>query len=119
MIVMVTNTGGDVDGGQMDFLIPGGGTGNYYGCDTAWGVQQGSQELGAQLGGLRTDCGGGDLNSIKSCVADKCDQLFGSRGLTDMYEGCMWYVNWFEAADNPDFRYEQIDCPSEITSVAY
>jgi hypothetical protein len=120
MIVMATNIGGDVSGdGQMDLLLPGGGTGMFYGCGTAWGVQEGSPELGQQYGGLRSDCTGGDLASVKSCVADKCQQLFGSRGLTDMYDGCMWYVNWMQAADNPKFRMEPIDCPDEIRSVAY
>jgi hypothetical protein len=118
MIVMSTNIGGDVIAGQMDLLIPGGGTGALYGCGTAWGVQQGSSELGAQYGGLRSGCSG-DLNSIKSCVAQKCTSLFQSRGLDEMYEGCMWYVDWFEAADNPTFNYKDIDCPQEIRSMAY
>lgn len=118
MIVMSTNIGGDVSAGQMDLLIPGGGTGAFYGCGSAWGVQQGSSELGAQYGGLRSGCSG-DLNGIKNCVAQKCQSLFGSRGLDDMYEGCMWYVDWFEAADNPNFVYKDIDCPQEIRSMAY
>lgn len=118
MIVMATNIGGDVSGdGQLDVLIPGGGTGAFYGCGQAWGVQQGSSELGAQYGGLRSGCSG-DLNAIKSCVANKCQSLFGSRGLDDMYEGCMWYVDWFEAADNPNFTQKQIDCPNELRQVS-
>ena len=119
MIVMTANIGGDVSSdGQLDLLIPGGGTGALYGCGTAWGVQKGSSELGAEYGGLRTGCSG-DLNSIKSCVKQKCDSLFGSRGLEEMYEGCMWYVDWFEAADNPNFTRQDVDCPSEIRSMAY
>lgn len=118
MIVMATNIGGDVSAdGQLDLLLPGGGTGAMYGCDVAWGVSQGSGELGAQYGGLRAGCSG-DLNSIKSCVAQKCESLFGSRGLDEMYDGCMWYANWFQAADNPNFTRRTIDCPSELTSVA-
>jgi hypothetical protein len=31
----------------------------------------------------------------------------------------MWFVDWFEAADNPDIRFQQIQCPQELTSVAY
>ncbi len=119
MIVMAANIGGDVSsGGQLDILIPGGGTGAFYGCGTAWGVQKGSSELGAEYGGLRAGCSG-SLDGIKSCVANKCQTLFGSRGLTDMYDGCMWYVNWMQAADNPNFNYKQVTCPSELTSVAY
>lgn len=118
MIVMATNIGGDVSGdGQLDLLVPGGGTGAMYGCDVAWGVNQGSGELGATYGGLRSGCTG-DLNGIKSCVTQKCESLFGSRGLTEMYDGCMWYANWFQSADNPNFKIETIECPSELTSVA-
>ncbi len=120
MIVMATNIGGDVGGNQMDFLIPGGGTGAFYGCGSAWGVDQGTVEsMGEKYGGLRSRCGGDSLDSIKSCVAGKCQELFGSRGLNDMYEGCMWYVDWLQAADNPKFRYESIECPQELRDQAY
>jgi hypothetical protein len=118
MIVMATNIGGDVSGdGQLDLLIPGGGTGALYGCDDTWGIAKGHQDLGADYGGLRSGCSGG-LDGIKSCVAGKCQALFGSRGLDDMYDACMWYVNWFQAANNPNFRVETISCPSELSSVA-
>lgn len=121
MIVMATNIGGDVSGdGQLDLLVPGGGTGAMYGCDVAWGVPESGREatLGPNYGGFRAACGGGDHNAIKTCVANKCQEVFGSRGLTDMYEGCMWYATWFEAADNPNFKVEPIECPSELTGVA-
>lgn len=118
MIVMATNIGNDVSSdGQLDLLIPGGGVGANYGCDVAWGVSQGHGDLGAQYGGLRSGCSG-DLNAIKTCVANKCQKLFESRGLDEMYDACMWYVDWFQAADNPNFRVETISCPSELTNVA-
>src|SRR5690606_27188384 len=73
MIVMATNIGGDVSGdGQLDLLIPGGGTGAAYGCDVAWGVTDKEHpDMGELYGGLRSDCNSGDLNSIKTCVANK------------------------------------------------
>ncbi len=119
MIVMASNIGGDVSGnGQLDLLIPGGGTGALYGCDETWGgIQKGHPDLGADYGGLRSGCDG-DLQGIKSCVANKCQQLFGTRGLDEMYDACMWYVNWFQAANNPNFKVEEIACPSELSSVA-
>lgn len=118
MIVMATNIGGDVNAdGQLDLLIPGGGTGAFYGCEAAWGVKKGDSALGAEYGGLRSGCSG-DLSAIKSCVTNKCQSLFGSHGLDEMYEGCMWYADWFEAADNPSFKSEVIDCPAELNSVA-
>lgn len=116
MIVMATNIGGDVSGGgQLDLLIPGGGLGMFNGCGQAWNVP--ANELGATYGGLRAGCSG-NLEAIKSCVANKCESVFGRRGLDDMYEGCMWYVNWFQAADNPNFRQETIDCPQQLRSAA-
>jgi hypothetical protein len=32
----------------------------------------------------------------------------------DLRKGCIWFVDWYAAADNPNFRYEQINCPSDI-----
>jgi hypothetical protein len=52
-------------------------------------------------------------------VAAKCESVFGSRGLTELYNGCMWFVDWFQAADNPDFRYTQVDCPQELVQAAH
>ncbi len=116
MIVMATNIGG-IQQGQFDLLIPGGGVGALNGCAGQWGVD--NSELGAQYGGFLSDCGSGDLNAAKSCMRNKCESVFGSRGLTELYDGCMWFVDWFQAADNPDFRYEQVDCPQELVSHAH
>ncbi len=120
MIVMATNIGFDVSGGgQMDLLLPGGGVGQSYGCSGPWGIQNKSDPLlGAEFGGLRSGCGG-DLNAIKTCVKNKCQALFGSRNLPDMHAGCLWYADWFQAADNPNFKYKQITCPSQLTNAAY
>ncbi|HEY6724322.1 MAG TPA: hypothetical protein VI197_09825 [Polyangiaceae bacterium] len=116
MIVMATNIGG-IQQGQFDLLIPGGGVGDFDGCTTQWNV--GAEELGARFGGFLAACPGNDLNSRKSCVAQKCESVFGSRGLTELYNGCMWFVDWFQAADNPDFRYTQVDCPQELIQAAH
>jgi len=124
MIVMAANIGGDVSGNQLDLLIPGGGIGIAnggqlgYGCDSAWGVSSPTDPaLGAQYGGLRSGCSG-DLNAVKNCLADKCETLFGSRGHTEMYDGCMWHATWFEAADNPNFTYKEVACPQELVQVS-
>ena len=116
MIVMATNIGG-IQQGQFDLLIPGGGVGDFDGCTTQWGVD--SSELGVRFGGFLAACPGNDLNSRKSCVADKCESVFGSRGLTELYNGCMWFVDWFQAADTPDFRYTQVDCPQELIQASH
>ncbi len=118
MIVMATNIGNDVTGdGQLDLLVPGGGTGMAYGCHKTWGIEKGHADLGIEYGGIRAGCEG-SLESIKTCVRNKCQTLFGSRGLEDMQEGCLWYVDWFQAANNPNFRVETTTCPSELTAVA-
>lgn len=114
MVVMATNIG-DLNGAlHFDLLIPGGGVGLAQGgCPVALGIQE--QELGANRGGFRTDCAGaGNQDAIKECVRNKCTTVFGSRGLSDLEAGCLWYADWFEAADNPDFVVQQIDCPAEL-----
>ena len=116
MIVMATNIG-NIQQGQFDLLIPGGGVGDFDGCTTQWGVDSG--QLGARFGGFLSACPGNDLNSRKSCVRDKCESVFGAKGLTELYNGCMWFVDWFQAADNPDFRYTQVDCPQELVDAAH
>ena len=119
MVVMATNIGG-IEQNQFDLLIPGGGVGLLNGCSGQWGVD--NSELGAQYGGFLTNCRQANPENhegVKSCVRERCEAVFGSRGLTELYDGCMWFVDWFEAADNPDIRFQQISCPSDLTSVAY
>lgn len=118
MIVMATNIG-NIGQGQFDLLIPGGGVGDFDGCSRQWGVSE--NELGARYGGFMLACreqhgwsGPEAYEASRQCVRDRCEAVFGSRGLTDLYDGCMWYINWFRAADNPEMRYQQIDCPQEL-----
>ena len=112
MIVKVVNTGGDVGSGQFDFLIPGGGVGAFNACSQQWGVSSGN--LGAQYGGFLSTCKsqGGSYDSYKGCVLNMCRSVFGSRA--DLKAGCEWFVNWYGAADNPNFVYESVSCPSGI-----
>lgn len=119
MVVMATNIG-NIGQGQFDILIPGGGVGEFNACSDQWGVS--NDELGAQYGGFLMQCkeqNGGDYNASRECVRSKCESVFGSRGLDELYDGCMWFVDWFESADNPQFRYQQIDCPSELYAAAH
>ena len=108
MIVKVTNTGGDVAGNQFDLMIPGGGVGaNPNTCPQQWGVS--SEALGPPAGGFLSGCAG-DHAEKKECVHQKCDLLPAG----DARDGCLWFVNWLQVADNPNFRYEPIDCPADI-----
>jgi hypothetical protein len=118
MIVQATNVGGDVGSGQFDILTPGGGVGIHNACSEQWGIS--TAELGAQYGGLLTRCkeqvGGADHQAIKSCMSQRCTSVFESRGLSELAAGCRWFVEWFEAADNPALVYKEIPCPQELTS---
>lgn len=102
MIVQVINNGG-VAADQFDLLIPGGGVGLLNACSNQWGTS----DLGAQYGGFLAGC-----NGDKNCVKNKCSQVF--NGKPELMAGCDWFLNWFNAADNPNFQFKQIACPKAI-----
>ena len=106
MIVEVINNGG-VAPDQFDLLIPGGGVGLLNACTRQWGVANAS-DLGAQYGGFLAGC-----NGDRNCVRQKCQTLFA--GKQDLMDGCDWFLNWYNAADNPNVVYKQIACPEAIT----
>lgn len=119
MIVQATNIGHDVGGGQFDILIPGGGVGAFNACGAQWGVS--NSELGAQYGGFLAACKqqlgySASLSQYKACVTNRCNSVFGSRGLTQLQQACLWYVDWFQVADNPSLKYKEVACPAELTS---
>ena len=108
MIVKVSNTGGDVAGNQFDMMIPGGGVGqNANTCTNQWKLS--SSQLGPTQGGFLTGCTG-SYSAKRDCVREKCMLLPDG----DLRKGCIWFVDWYAAADNPQFRYESIQCPSDI-----
>ena len=45
-----------------------------------------------------------------------CSSVFSGSGMEDLYNGCMFYVEWFEAANNPQLRYQEVSCPSELSN---
>jgi hypothetical protein len=113
MIVQATNIGGDVGSGQFDIMVPGGGVGAFNGCSRQWGTSS----LGAQYGGFVNECDtGGSLDPLKNCVTNKCQSVFGKSGMDDLLAGCLFYVKWFQTANNPKLRYKQVTCPAELTS---
>lgn len=115
MVVQAINVGFDVSGGQFDLLVPGGGVGAFNACSSQWGVS--TSELGAQYGGFLAACkSGGNHESWKTCVLNRCSSVFGQRGLTELEAGCRWFVEWFQVADNPDLVYREVDCPQELTA---
>ena len=115
LIVMVSNVGWDVQGGQFDIMIPGGGVGIYNGtAGYNWG------DLGAQSGGLLTDCENsvgwdGDLLTLrKNCLVQKCNSTFAND--SEAKSGCLFLANFMEAAGNPKHNYKEVKCPSILSS---
>ena len=110
LIVMATNIGGDVQQGQFDILIPGGGVGMFNGCSQmGWGGQ------GEQYGGLLSDCE--KETSYKaakyaSCLTEKCNKAFSND--SEAKKGCMFLVEWMEAAGNPEHTYVEVECPDVL-----
>lgn len=127
MIVMASNIGHDVNDGQFDLMIPGGGLGAFReGCERQWDVDVNDADLvGNNLGGLISRCQSdhgwdAELDVLKECVRVKCDNLFGKDpALRDLWEGCIWFVDWMHAADNPTFTYKEVPCPEILTEMYY
>lgn len=94
MVVQSTNTGGDLSDNHFDIQMPGGGLGVFDGC---------SPQFGSTLPGERY----GGVTSRSQC--DQMPEL--------LKDGCHWRFDWFENADNPDFTFEQVQCPKAITDV--
>jgi hypothetical protein len=102
MIVKVSNTGGDVASNQFDLMVPGGGVGQFNACAKQWGTS----DLGAQYGGFLTNCKG-DHATRKECVRQNCNKIPAGPAR----DGCLWFVDWFEVADNPKFTSQATTCP--------
>jgi hypothetical protein len=102
MIVKVTNTGGDVAGNQFDLMIPGGGVGQFNACSNQWGTN----DLGAQYGGFLTECTGAH-SAKKECVRQECMKIPAGPAR----DGCIWFVDWLQVADNPKFTSQSTNCP--------
>lgn len=113
LIVMSSNVGYDVAGGQFDVMIPGGGFGIFDGCSAkmGWGSQ------GSQYGGLLDECEketGYAAAKYKSCLTEKCNRSFSMD--PQAKEGCLFMANWMEAAGNPLLEYKEVECPQELIS---
>lgn len=109
MIVQATNIGHDVNGGQFDLLIPGGGVGAFNACSEQWDVD--NSQLGVQYGGLLSSC-----SNSASCLREKCNSLFAGKG--ELLDGCLFLADWMGGADNPNFKYAEVACPAELEQVS-
>lgn len=104
LIVMASNIGYDVSHNQFDLMIPGGGPGAFNGCS-----QMGLSCAGASHGGFLTTC-----NYSKSCLIDMCNKEYANN--TNMRNGCLFLANWMNAANNPEVKFVQVECPSALTA---
>jgi hypothetical protein len=121
MIVQATNIGYDVAGGQIDILIPGGGVGAFDACTEQWGATP--DQMGERYGGFLLACKhqlGWDAghNAYKSCVMQRCENLFSKPGMEDLLNGCRWFVDWYQAADNPALVFKEVECPDALNNVS-
>ena len=125
MIVMASNIGNDVAGGnanlpagQFDLMVPGGGVGAFDALTTQ--VNKGSNfNWGAGFGGFLTECQNqlgyeASLVEYQTCIKDMCDAAFGDAGLPNLLRGCHWFADWYKAADNPTYYIEEVECPQYL-----
>ena len=122
MIVQATNIGSDVGSGQFDLLIPGGGVGLFNGCSRQWNIP--ASALGEQYGGFLSSCkkklgSNASPDAYKDCVRSSCSSVFSQPNRADMLRGCMWFVDWFEVADNPKLHYNEVACPQDINGISF
>ena len=116
LIVMASNIGYDVAGGQFDVMIPGGGVGAFNGCDEILGT-----DIGERYGGLLSKCEneigyGYDDDTIsskrKECLTNKCNTIFS--GNAKAKQGCLFLANFLESAGNPNHNFKEIECPQVL-----
>ena len=120
MIVMASNIGHDVDPNstQFDLLVPGGGVGIFNALSTQIGKSP--EELGSNDGGVLSYCmqklGYWQVTKeqYQECVIEKCDVVFDSTTWPHLNRGCKWLATFFEAADNPSFVWEEVECPQYL-----
>ena len=117
MVVMTSNIGHDVERGQFDLMVPGGGVGAF----DALSVQVNGKNIkwGAGFGGFLTECQStlgydNTLEKYQQCVRDMCDAAFGNAGFPNLLRGCHWFADWFMAADNPTYNWEEVECPQYL-----
>ena len=109
-VVMVSNIGHDVVEGQFDLLVPGGGVGAFDALSTQLGLTDASV-LGANGGGIGRVCfeqvgWDGEVADFQKCIIDGCEKAFSK--WPNLLRGCKWYAEWYMAADNPTYNWEEV-----------
>ncbi|KAA1473326.1 glycoside hydrolase [Dentipellis sp. KUC8613] len=97
MIVQAINAGGITET-DFDIYTPGGGVGDYNACTAQYGAPQ--QGWGRQYGGVSSDA--------------ECSEL-----PSNLQAGCHWRWQWAGGDVNEwGITYEQVNCPSQLTSIS-
>ena len=96
-------------------MVPGGGVGAFDALSTQIGVSK--DQLGVTYGGFLSTCQqtlGYDntVEAYQSCIIEKCEMVFPNH--PNLLRGCKWFAEWYMAADNPTYVYEEIDCPQYL-----
>ena len=119
IVVMTSNIGHDVEAGQFDLMVPGGGVGAFDALSTQVNGQ--GINWGAGFGGFLTECQNGlkcgydsTLQCYQDCIKEMCDAAFGNAGFPNLLRGCHWFADWFMAADNPTYNWEEVECPQYL-----
>jgi len=119
IIVMASNIGHDVKPGQFDLMVPGGGPGIFNALELQ--INKTGIEWGEQYGGFlsycqkRPDIGyDGSLTQLQTCVKEMCDAAFGDSKYSNLLRGCHWFADWYMAADNPTYQWEEVECPQYL-----
>jgi len=115
LILMSSNIGHDVKDGQFDVMVPGGGVGIYDALSIM--VSRSDIDWGEQYGGFLTACQNSlgydaSLSSFQTCIRNKCTDAF--TGFDNLLNGCMWFADWYMAADNPTYNWEEVECPQYL-----
>ena len=43
-----------------------------------------------------------------------CDAAFADSKYPNLLRGCHWFADWFMAADNPTYQWEEVECPQYL-----
>lgn len=117
IIAMASNIGHDVDGGttQFDLMVPGGGVGAFDALSrqTGFDMRNGIEGYGGFLTNCQREIGtDASLEAYQSCVKGYCSRAFSN--MPNLLQGCNWFADWFMAADNPNFYWEEVECPQYL-----
>jgi len=127
---MANNTG-TVAENHFDIMIPGGGVGAVNCLTEQLGLppkEPSIEILGHVMGGLLSECSYNEdpsygvpsdrftLEQWKDCLEKRCHRAFDrvKNEAPHLLAGCLWHVNWFMAADNPEVEWVETPCPKYL-----